>query len=71
MSNNENKNADVKSDGQDNSSDKKLFFNKKQHNTGANRRTRFEGRCEDLKSHVNDYGESKNADQYVTTTKEI
>jgi hypothetical protein len=70
MSNNEAKNADAKSDVQDNSNDKKSFFNKKENN-GNVRTTKFEGRCKDLKNHVYDYGESKNADQFVTTTKEI
>ena len=33
--------------------------------------TKFEGRCEDLKGHIYDYRESKNADQFIQTTKEI
>jgi Zinc knuckle len=69
MSSNESTAAEVKPGGQDNS-EKKRFF-KKQGNTGVNRTSKFEGRCEELKSHVYDYGDSKNADQFVTTTKEI
>jgi hypothetical protein len=71
MSSNESKNDDVKPAGQDNNSDKKRFFNKKQTNVGNSRATKFEGRCEDLKNHVYDCGEAKHADQFVTTTKEI
>ena len=62
------KNEDVKTSGNDNN-DKKKYFGKKQ---GApNRSTKFEGRCDELKGYVYDYGESKNANQYVQTTKEI
>ena len=48
---------------------KKQGFRKNQQN--VTRSNKFEGRCEDLKGHVYDYGESKNADQFVQTTKEI
>ena len=50
------------------SQDKKKPF-KKQQNVA--RGTKFEGRCEDLKGHIYDYGDSKNADQFIQTTKEI
>ena len=43
----------------------------KQMNTNMTRSTKFEGRCEDVKGHIYDYGESKNADQFIQTTKEI
>jgi hypothetical protein len=39
--------------------------------TNQVRSTKFEGRCDDLKGHVYDYGEHKSADLFVTTTKEI
>ena len=46
--------------------------NKKQQNNNTKvSLTKFEGRCDDLKGHIYDYSESKNADQFVTTTKEI
>jgi len=32
---------------------------------------KFEGRCEDLKGHVYDHGNSKVADQFILTTKEL
>jgi hypothetical protein len=48
--------------------DKKKGF-KKQQNAGHG--TKFEGRCEELKGHIYDYGDSKNADQFIQTTKEI
>ena len=63
-----NKNEDVKPSGNDNN-DKKKYFGKKQE--AANRSTKFEGRCDELKGHVYDYGDSKNANQYIQTTKEI
>ena len=45
---------------------------KKQHqNQHVARSTKFEGRCDELKGHVYDYGDSKNADQFIQTTKEI
>jgi hypothetical protein len=55
--------------GADEKRDDKRRFNtpKKQPHRGA----KFEGRCEDLKGHVYDYGDSRNADQFVLTTKEI
>jgi hypothetical protein len=48
------------------SQDKK--FVKKVSNTVC---TKFEGRCDDLKSHVYDFGEHRSADLFVVTTKEI
>ena len=39
--------------------------------TNSLRSTKFEGRCDDLKGHVYDYGEHKSADQFIVTTKEI
>ena len=44
--------------------------NKKQ-SVNSVKLTKFEGRCDDLKGHIYDYGDSKNADQFVLTTKEI
>lgn len=35
------------------------------------RSNKFEGCCEELKGHIYGYGESKNADQFIQTTKEI
>jgi hypothetical protein len=52
-------------------SQQKKSFNKKQQQTTSRSTTKFEGRCDDLKGHVYDYGEHKNADQFNTTTKEI
>jgi hypothetical protein len=49
------------------SQDKK--FAKKGTNTV--RPAKFEGRCDDLKSHVYDYGEHRSADLFIVTTKEI
>jgi hypothetical protein len=49
------------------SQDKKL--SKK--GTNTSRPTKFEGRCDDLKCHVYDFGEHKSADLFITTTKEI
>jgi hypothetical protein len=51
-----------------NNESKKVFFNKKYINT---RSGRFEGRIEELKGHVYDYGEYRSANQFVNTTKEI
>jgi hypothetical protein len=39
--------------------------------TNTVRPTKFEGRCDDLKSHVYDFGEHKSADLFIVTTKEI
>jgi hypothetical protein len=47
----------------------KKVFGKKQNHQG--RGVKFEGRCDDLKGHVYDYGDGKTADQFVLTTKEI
>jgi hypothetical protein len=49
------------------SQDKKL--SKK--GTNTSRPAKFEGRCDDLKCHVYDFGEHKSADLFITTTKEI
>ena len=67
MSNNI-KNEDVKPSGNDNNGKKKYFGKKHE---APNRSTKFEGRCDELKGYVYDYGESKNASQYIQTTKEI
>ena len=53
------------------SGDTKKAFKKQQQKANATHSTKFEGRCEDLKGHYYDYGESKNADQFIQTTKEI
>jgi hypothetical protein len=39
--------------------------------TNTSRPIKFEGRCNDLKSHVYDFGEHKSADLFITTTKKI
>jgi hypothetical protein len=39
--------------------------------TNQMRPTKFEGRCNDLKIFIYDYGEHKSADQFILTTKEI
>jgi hypothetical protein len=57
----------AKSDGQDQHGKKNAF--KKPYN--GTRTSKFEGRCDELKGHIYDYGESKNADQFITTTKEV
>ena len=70
MSQAENK-TDDKPSGQHNGG-KKNFGNKKQNTSMYKTRdVKFEGRCEDLKGHVYDYGDGKTADQFVLTTKEI
>ena len=66
MLNNENK-SDIKPSGQESN---KKSFSKKQ-NVSQTRGVKFDGRCEDLKGHVYDYGDGKTADQFVLTTKEI
>ena len=66
MLNNENK-SDIKPSGQESN---KKSFSKKQ-NVSQTRGVKFDGRCEDLKGHVYDYGDGKTADQFVITTKEI
>ena len=66
MLNKENK-SDVKPSGQESN---KKSFSKKQ-NVSQTRGVKFDGRCEDLKGHVYDYGDGKTADQFVITTKEI
>jgi hypothetical protein len=52
----------VKSDGQDQHGKKNGF--KKPYN-GNRTTSKFEGRCDELKGHIYDYGESKNADQMM------
>jgi hypothetical protein len=50
----------------------KRKFGKKPFNNANNARyNKFEGRCEELKGHIYDYGKSKNTDQFVQTTKKI
>jgi hypothetical protein len=66
LSKTENK-SDDKPSGQDSN---KKNFNKKQ-SVHQTRGVKFEGRCDDLKGHVYDYGDGKTADQFVLTTKEI
>jgi Reverse transcriptase (RNA-dependent DNA polymerase)/Zinc knuckle len=39
--------------------------------TNTVRPTKFEGRCDDLKTHVYDFGEHRSADLFIVTTKEI
>jgi hypothetical protein len=51
------------------SSDSQEKFVKKATNTV--RPAKFEGRCDDLKQHVYDFGEHRSADLFVVTTKEI
>ena len=64
---------DVKTESNVSGDTKKPFKKQqqKQASTNMTRSTKFEGRCEDLKGHIYDYGESKNADQFIQTTKEI
>ena len=57
------------SSGQDGGGSKKSFSKKQ--NVSSTRGVKFEGRCDDLKGHVYDYGDGKTADQFVITTKEI
>ena len=68
MSKTENKTDDKPSRQQD--GEKKNFGGKKQ-NMYQTRGMKFEGRCEDLKGHVYDYGDGMTANQFVLTTKEI
>ena len=49
----------------------KKNMKKAQNQQITQRSTKFEGRCDDLKGHIYDYGDSKNADQFIQTTKEI
>ena len=67
MSTNENK-PDATRSG-DSPDKKKQGFKKNQQN--IIRSHKFEGRCEELKGHIYDYGESKNTDQFIQTTKEV
>ena len=69
MSNNNDNQPDVvMSQGQGGGNNNKRTFNRQGRN---NQVTKFEGRCDDLKGHVYDYGDSKNANQFIITTKEI
>jgi hypothetical protein len=68
MSGNEVKTESGKSNGQEANDKKKNYFGKKSNQGG---KPKFEGRIDELKGHIYEYGENRSADQFVTTTKEI
>jgi hypothetical protein len=68
MSGTEVKTESGKSIGQEANDKKKNFFGKKNNQGG---KPKFEGRIDELKGHIYEYGENRSADQFVTTTKEI
>jgi hypothetical protein len=62
---------EVKTEAGKSGDQQKKSFNKKQQQSTNRSSTKFEGRCDELKGHIYDHGESKYTDQFSNTTKEI